>query len=120
MATQKRNVFRVLHGFEGIEDVVEKWKDNMDEGKVIFLYLNLEKNTAPEITKIAGIVVEMWCDSEGLVVASQTMDTDAGVELETLLENPTLSFTIGPIATYHTKGDRNILDSLSGIYFTNK
>lgn len=120
MATQKRNVFRILHGFEGLDAVVEKWTAGMDEGKVLFTYLNLEKDSTPEITKIAGTVVEMWTDSEGLVVATQTMDTDAGTELVTLLEDRTLNFTMGPIATYHDEGDKKVLDSLGGIYFCTK
>jgi hypothetical protein len=118
--TTKLHTFRVLHGFKGLDASATKFKEDQAEDKVMFAYLNLNQNLDLDITKIAGIVQEVWTDAEGLLVAVQITSTPSGMELEGILSDSSKALTMGPIAMVRKDGSDDVLDSLIGIYFSDK
>lgn len=114
------HTFRILHGYTGLDAAVTKFKEDKAEDKVMFAYLNLNENLDLDITKIAGVVQEVWTDSEGLLAAVQTLDTPTGTELAEVLADRSKPLKMGPIAVVHKSGKKDVLNSLIGIYFSNK
>lgn len=121
MDNTKRNVFRILHGFLNLNEVVDKWTEDKKNHKVLFAYYNLDSSgSSMDINSIAGVIDEMWTDSEGLVVSIQTSGTPAGRKLEVMLEYPDTLWKVGAIGNVRDDGTGKNLDSLSGIYFLDK
>lgn len=118
--TTKLHTFRILHGYTGLDAAVTKFKEDQTEDKVMFAYLNLNEKLDLDITKIAGVVQEIWTDAEGLLVAMQTLDTPVGTALADVLADRSKPLTMGPIATVHKSGKKDVLDALVGIYFSDK